>query len=489
MANDIILKDYQALLGQISVLESRLNTVISQTSSALSTINTDYDFIETESQGEEYDSFGGFLLNAVTFGISGQVNKHNQINEINEDIEYDIGRCRDSLKNLKKYVETAKGLLATFTGVFDGLYNGDCNTAEDIQELLNSYNLTSNFSAQNASTSLSYIRDNTEKTSFDVKKHDSYGSMSLKQAFMGDFTDDQTMAGAGLGIILQFIPFVDTACDIRDVAADGKNIYEYENSNDKSFGKAAGVYGFSALDVAAFVPFVGIFKYSDEVADGVKAVDKVHDVVKSIDKVKDARKSMTKIDDIADAAKSTSKGADAGKTAKQGAEVGNNIGDTAKGTERASDAGKTTKNTGEALSDAGKVTKENSELARASEVANNYKLTDEQFNDHILKRHGPNSNYNNRDHFNDGFDIKKGIDDTLHEDSTIISANPPTTDKAGNIIERSGYNFEKTYDTPIGTSPDGKPLYTLKVVIDENGNVITAFPKKKTTYPRPNMGR
>lgn len=31
---------------------------------------------------------------------------------------------------------------------------------------------------------------------------------------------------------------------------------------------------------------------------------------------------------------------------------------------------------------------------------------------------------------------------------------------------------------PIGTSNKGKPLYTLKVVVDEAGNVITAFPKK-----------
>lgn len=31
---------------------------------------------------------------------------------------------------------------------------------------------------------------------------------------------------------------------------------------------------------------------------------------------------------------------------------------------------------------------------------------------------------------------------------------------------------------PIGTSSKGKPLYTLKVVVDEAGNVITAFPKK-----------
>ncbi len=30
----------------------------------------------------------------------------------------------------------------------------------------------------------------------------------------------------------------------------------------------------------------------------------------------------------------------------------------------------------------------------------------------------------------------------------------------------------------IGTNSKGKSLYTIKVVIDEFGNVITAFPKK-----------
>ena len=34
------------------------------------------------------------------------------------------------------------------------------------------------------------------------------------------------------------------------------------------------------------------------------------------------------------------------------------------------------------------------------------------------------------------------------------------------------------FANPIGTNSKGKPLYSIKVVIDEFGNVITAFPKK-----------
>lgn len=52
-----------------------------------------------------------------------------------------------------------------------------------------------------------------------------------------------------------------------------------------------------------------------------------------------------------------------------------------------------------------------------------------------------------------------------------------------NTCSRDGTIFEHTYDNPIGTNPKGKPLYTryhitIKVVIDESDNVVTAFPKK-----------
>ncbi len=48
-----------------------------------------------------------------------------------------------------------------------------------------------------------------------------------------------------------------------------------------------------------------------------------------------------------------------------------------------------------------------------------------------------------------------------------------------NTAGREGYIFEQTFTNPIGTNNKGKPLYNLKVVIDEAGNVITAFPQKQ----------
>lgn len=37
---------------------------------------------------------------------------------------------------------------------------------------------------------------------------------------------------------------------------------------------------------------------------------------------------------------------------------------------------------------------------------------------------------------------------------------------------------DNTFTNPIGTNNKGKTLYTLKVVVDETGNVVTAYPKK-----------
>ena len=102
-------------------------------------------------------------------------------------------------------------------------------------------------------------------------------------------------------------------------------------------------------------------------------------------------------------------------------------------------------------------------------LADNYNLSDDTFNNHILDRHGLNSTYGNKSHFNADFDIRDGIDSTLKGENFVVGPNT-----AG----REGYIFEQTFTNPIGTSSKGKPLYTLKVVIDEAGNVITAFPKK-----------
>lgn len=103
------------------------------------------------------------------------------------------------------------------------------------------------------------------------------------------------------------------------------------------------------------------------------------------------------------------------------------------------------------------------------DLADNYNLSDDIFNNHILDRHGPNSAYGNKSHFNADFDIRKGIDSTLTGDNFVVGPN---------TSGRDGYIFEQTFDNQIGLSGKGEPLNTLKTVIDEVGNVITTFPKK-----------
>lgn len=110
-----------------------------------------------------------------------------------------------------------------------------------------------------------------------------------------------------------------------------------------------------------------------------------------------------------------------------------------------------------------------SKFQEVFDLADNYTLSDDTFDNHILDRHGPNSTYGNKSHFNADFDIRNGIDSTLTGDKFIVGPNT-----AG----REGYIFEQTFSNPIGTNSKGKPLYTLKVVIDEAGYIITAFPKK-----------
>lgn len=97
-----------------------------------------------------------------------------------------------------------------------------------------------------------------------------------------------------------------------------------------------------------------------------------------------------------------------------------------------------------------------------------YTLSSATFNNRILAKHGPDSKYNNKPHFDSEFDIKSGIDSTLTGNHSRIS--PTTVGKKGTI-------YEQSYANPIGTNCKGKPASTLKVIVGEDENVVTAFPK------------
>ena len=115
-----------------------------------------------------------------------------------------------------------------------------------------------------------------------------------------------------------------------------------------------------------------------------------------------------------------------------------------------------------------KVTKVNSELLRISKLAKNYKLTEFRYKKHILAFHGANSTKKNKSKFISAFDIKKGIRDTLTNDSIIKN----------NTKCREGYIFTKTYKGTIGHDTKGRKLNTIKVVLNKDGTVNTAYPIK-----------
>lgn len=116
-----------------------------------------------------------------------------------------------------------------------------------------------------------------------------------------------------------------------------------------------------------------------------------------------------------------------------------------------------------------KVTKPVSKLDEIAKLAKNYKLTNSQYTNHILKNHAYNTAVPNKSKFYKNFDIKRGIKETLTSDSIIKN----------NTNSREGYIFIKKYSKAIGTTSNGKtPLYNLKVVLDKKGYVVTAYPIK-----------
>jgi len=106
---------------------------------------------------------------------------------------------------------------------------------------------------------------------------------------------------------------------------------------------------------------------------------------------------------------------------------------------------------------------------RARRAADRYTLSNKTLFGHILERHGPTSTIPGKSRFLKDFDVRAGIDFVLKSADARIRANTEG---------RPGYIFEVTYHRKIGISPEKKPLKTLRVVIDEAGRVVTAFPVK-----------
>lgn len=106
---------------------------------------------------------------------------------------------------------------------------------------------------------------------------------------------------------------------------------------------------------------------------------------------------------------------------------------------------------------------------RARRAADRYILSNKTLFEHILARHGYKTTVPGKSRFVKDFDVRAGIDFVLKSPDARIRANTEG---------RRGFIFEVTYHKKIGVSPEKKPLKTLRVVIDEAGRVVTAFPVK-----------
>lgn len=275
-----------------------------------------------------------------------------------------------------------------------------------------------------------------------------YTWKSITKFVLGDYSDDNITALSFIGNIAAGLFDVDLPLDVRDLVHD----IQYWGEGDNF-----GIY--FALDVIAVLPVIGAIKYCkyvDDVADGAKDLGKVIEVAGDVGKYSDG------IADAADNAK------DLGKVVDVAADAG-------KATDTVMDTVDNAKNLGknvDEVADAGKIAGDADEfLSAARKAADNYNLDEERYLEHIMGRHGYGSTYKPKKEskFIKSFDIKKGISDTLKDFSVT-----PKPNTAG----RAGYIFEKIYNKVIGVAPDGTKLYKLKVVLDETGNVITAYPIK-----------
>lgn len=130
------------------------------------------------------------------------------------------------------------------------------------------------------------------KTGQDKQSFGKYLQSSLKQLFLGNYTDDVTLFGTVLQV-LAGLAGVDLPLDIRDLFYDVTN-FELNKQHIVQ----------TILDTVALLPLVGGIKYVDEAGDILKPAAKHSDEVAQV--VKNTKK-VDKISNIADNLKNISK--------------------------------------------------------------------------------------------------------------------------------------------------------------------------------------
>ena len=110
-----------------------------------------------------------------------------------------------------------------------------------------------------------------------LDKAEDYLIRSAECVVLGNFTDEVTVLGVGVQIVLGIFD-LDLPCDIRDIIADIKNLAETDRVRWD-------LIGMLALDLIGLLPVIGALKYSDEVGTLIKNAGKVSAVAEVADGV------------------------------------------------------------------------------------------------------------------------------------------------------------------------------------------------------------
>ena len=108
-----------------------------------------------------------------------------------------------------------------------------------------------------------------------LDKAEDYLIRSAECVVLGNFTDEVTVLGVGVQIVLGIFD-LDLPCDIRDIIADVRNLAQADEIKWDMIAMLA-------LDLIGVIPVIGALKYSDEIGTLFKNADKVSVVTRSTD--------------------------------------------------------------------------------------------------------------------------------------------------------------------------------------------------------------
>ena len=108
-----------------------------------------------------------------------------------------------------------------------------------------------------------------------LDKAEDYLIRSAECVVLGNFTDEVTVLGVGVQIVLGIFD-LDLPCDIRDIIADVRNLAQADEIKWDMIAMLA-------LDLIGVIPVIGALKYSDEIGTLFKSADKVSVVTRSTD--------------------------------------------------------------------------------------------------------------------------------------------------------------------------------------------------------------